>query len=350
MRETLRGGNDRQHGRRNVACVASEPVPAPAPPHAPPASPAPSARDDRRSRASHLEENGCRGIRRHGETERTRRATRAGYVADMVEQQGHDRHVVVVGAGMVAHRFVESLRSRDPDGLWRVTVIGEEDRHPYDRVGLTSFFAGASAGRPDARSARSSTTTTACGSCAATRSPASTARRAASRPTSGLSVGYDTLVLATGSYAARLTVDGFDLERMLRLPHPRRRRGSARVRRAALRRARPPAARHGDRRRAARARGGRRDAGARRRLHRRAVLGPADVGAARRARRGLAAPAHRVARHRGAAPAASPPASTRTSAATSAASSSARATTPTPTSSSSPSACGRATSSRGPPS
>ena len=143
------------------------------------------------------------------------RATRAGYVADMVEQQGRDhpgrgRHVVVVGAGMVAHRFVESLRSRDPDGLWRVTVIGEEDRHPYDRVGLTSYFAGASADdltlqrsilddddrvrfvRGDAvaridREARRVTTE------------------------SGLSVGYDTLVLATGSYAARLTVDGFDL-------------------------------------------------------------------------------------------------------------------------------------------
>src|SRR5690349_7747612 len=53
-------------------------------------------------------------------------------------------HVVVVGAGMVAHRFVESLLSRG-GGDWRVTVLGEEGRRPYDRVGLTSFFAGASA-------------------------------------------------------------------------------------------------------------------------------------------------------------------------------------------------------------
>ncbi len=49
------------------------------------------------------------------------RATHAGYRADMVgqqgqEHQGREAHVVVVGAGMVAHRFVESLRSRDPDG------------------------------------------------------------------------------------------------------------------------------------------------------------------------------------------------------------------------------------------
>jgi nitrite reductase (NADH) large subunit len=121
-----------------------------------------------------------------------------------------DRHVVVVGAGMVAHRFVESLRSRDPEGRWRVTVIGEEDRHPYDRVGLTSFFAGASA--------EDLTLTRAMfdeddrvrfvrGDVVARLD------REARRVTTGrgLSIGYDTLVLATGSYAARLTVDGFDL-------------------------------------------------------------------------------------------------------------------------------------------
>ncbi|MBW9092900.1 nitrite reductase large subunit [Microbacterium jejuense] len=118
-------------------------------------------------------------------------------------------HVVVVGAGMVAHRFVESMLSR-ADERWHITLIGEEDRHPYDRVGLTGFFAGASTEdltldrtffdderlrflRGDAvvRIDRS-------------------ARRVTTR--SGLSVGYDRLVLATGSYAARLAVDGFGLD------------------------------------------------------------------------------------------------------------------------------------------
>ena len=42
------------------------------------------------------------------------------------------QHVVVVGAGMVAHRFVESLLSR-AGAEWRVTVVGDEGRHPYDR-------------------------------------------------------------------------------------------------------------------------------------------------------------------------------------------------------------------------
>jgi nitrite reductase (NADH) large subunit len=48
-------------------------------------------------------------------------------------------NVVVVGHGMVAHRFVEALRSRDADGTWRVTVLAEETDAAYDRVGLTGY-------------------------------------------------------------------------------------------------------------------------------------------------------------------------------------------------------------------
>ncbi|MDT5016169.1 MAG: nitrite reductase large subunit, partial [Mycobacterium sp.] len=49
------------------------------------------------------------------------------------------RRVVVVGHGMVGHRFVEALRSRDADGAWRVTVLAEEADAAYDRVGLTGY-------------------------------------------------------------------------------------------------------------------------------------------------------------------------------------------------------------------
>ena len=52
------------------------------------------------------------------------------------------KHVVVVGGGMVAHRFVEALRSRDAHGEYHVTVCAEEPRRPYDRVALTSYFTG----------------------------------------------------------------------------------------------------------------------------------------------------------------------------------------------------------------
>ncbi|MBW8764451.1 MAG: nitrite reductase large subunit [Microbacterium sp.] len=116
--------------------------------------------------------------------------------------------IVVVGAGMVAHRFVESLLSRT-DAAVRVHVFGDEGRGPYDRVGLTGFFSGATGDdltldrsvfddervllHPGDRvmqidrAARTVTTST---------------RRV---------VRYDTLVLATGSYAARVAVDGADL-------------------------------------------------------------------------------------------------------------------------------------------
>ncbi|WP_173024222.1 nitrite reductase large subunit NirB [Microbacterium oryzae] len=117
--------------------------------------------------------------------------------------------IVVVGGGMVAHRFVESLLSRGGDE-WRVTLVGEEPFGPYDRVALTSFFSGATAedlalerawledprvrlvpGDPVVRVDRA-------------------ARRVTTR--SGLSIGYEHLVLATGSYAAKLAVDGFEHE------------------------------------------------------------------------------------------------------------------------------------------
>ncbi len=53
--------------------------------------------------------------------------------------------VVVVGNGMVGHRFVEEL---GPLGLLEnlsITVIGEESRPAYDRVALSSFFDGKTA-------------------------------------------------------------------------------------------------------------------------------------------------------------------------------------------------------------
>ena len=49
------------------------------------------------------------------------------------------KHVVVVGHGMVGHRFVEALRARDTDRAWRVTVLSEETDAAYDRVGLTGY-------------------------------------------------------------------------------------------------------------------------------------------------------------------------------------------------------------------
>ena len=55
------------------------------------------------------------------------------------------RTVVVVGNGMVGHRFVESFVDRGGLEQWNVVVVGEEPRPAYDRVGLSTFFNGVSA-------------------------------------------------------------------------------------------------------------------------------------------------------------------------------------------------------------
>ncbi|MDX6375537.1 MAG: nitrite reductase large subunit [Nocardioidaceae bacterium] len=50
------------------------------------------------------------------------------------------RTLVVVGHGMVAHRFVQAAVERGLTETHDVVVVGEEPRPAYDRVALTSFF------------------------------------------------------------------------------------------------------------------------------------------------------------------------------------------------------------------
>lgn len=117
--------------------------------------------------------------------------------------------VVVAGHGMVGHRFVEALRSRDEAGRWQVVILSEENLPAYDRVGLSSYVGawdatalalpgneytgddlvelrlGESVTAID-RDARKVTTST------------------------GDILGYDALVLATGSYPFVPPVPGHD--------------------------------------------------------------------------------------------------------------------------------------------
>ena len=53
--------------------------------------------------------------------------------------------IVVIGNGMVGHRFCERLAELDTDGRFEVVVFGEEPRPAYDRVHLSEFFSGKSA-------------------------------------------------------------------------------------------------------------------------------------------------------------------------------------------------------------
>lgn len=54
-------------------------------------------------------------------------------------------NIVVIGNGMVGQRFLEQLTSHMASDAINVTVFCEEPRAAYDRVQLTSFFAGKSA-------------------------------------------------------------------------------------------------------------------------------------------------------------------------------------------------------------
>lgn len=50
------------------------------------------------------------------------------------------RHIIVIGNGMVGHKFCEKLTSKDQNQQYRLTVFGEEQRIAYDRVHLSEYF------------------------------------------------------------------------------------------------------------------------------------------------------------------------------------------------------------------
>ncbi len=52
----------------------------------------------------------------------------------------HRRQLVVVGHGMVGHRFVQAAIERGLTETHDIVVVGEECRPAYDRVALTSYF------------------------------------------------------------------------------------------------------------------------------------------------------------------------------------------------------------------
>ncbi len=111
--------------------------------------------------------------------------------------------VVVVGHGMVGHRFVEALRARDTAGQWEITVLAEESRSAYDRVRLSAFFDGASA--------QDLTYDVPDGVDLHLGEPALTIDRAARKVTTAHGMyEYDALVLATGSSAFVPPISGVD--------------------------------------------------------------------------------------------------------------------------------------------
>ena len=117
---------------------------------------------------------------------------------------------VVIGHGMVGHRFVEALRSRDEANRWRVVILAEESVAAYDRVGLSSYV-----GSWDRASLALANNDYAGDHLVELRLGSPAARIDRERrevlTTAGEQIGYDALVLATGSYPFVPPVPGADL-------------------------------------------------------------------------------------------------------------------------------------------
>jgi nitrite reductase (NADH) large subunit len=109
------------------------------------------------------------------------------------------KNLVVIGNGMVGHKFIERMVAQNASAEWQLTTFCEEPRVAYDRVNLSGFFDGKTAadlslvepgyyqthniqihiGDQATQINRTDKTVTSA---------------------NGLTVPYDTLVLATGSY------------------------------------------------------------------------------------------------------------------------------------------------------
>ncbi|KAA8888716.1 nitrite reductase large subunit [Nocardia colli] len=116
---------------------------------------------------------------------------------------------MVVGHGMVGHRFVEALRSRDEAGQWQVVVLSEERLPAYDRVGLSAYVGDwdtAALALPGNEYAGDALVELRLGQRA--ESIDRDARKVTT--SAGDTIAYDALVLATGSYPFVPPVPGHD--------------------------------------------------------------------------------------------------------------------------------------------
>ncbi|MFM0325033.1 nitrite reductase large subunit NirB [Caballeronia glebae] len=116
--------------------------------------------------------------------------------------------IVVIGHGMVGHKFLECLAESGDEAL-DVTVLCEEPRAAYDRVHLTEFFTGKSA---DDLSLVEEGFFERSGYALKLNARAVAIDRAARTVTAstGEVLAYDKLVLATGSYPFVPPVEGRD--------------------------------------------------------------------------------------------------------------------------------------------
>ncbi|HET8730106.1 MAG TPA: nitrite reductase large subunit NirB [Moraxellaceae bacterium] len=122
--------------------------------------------------------------------------------------------IVVVGNGMVGHKFLEALAERNGHEAFEVVVLCEEPRAAYDRVYLSSYFSGKTA---DDLSLVQGDFFNEKNIAIKLNTRAVSIDRAAHTVTTaaGETLSYDKLVLATGSYPFVPPVPGHDREHCL---------------------------------------------------------------------------------------------------------------------------------------
>src|ERR1700674_589605 len=130
-----------------------------------------------------------------------------------IEQRKRER-LVVIGAGMAGLKLVEELVELCP-GRYEITMVGAEARPTYNRVLLSAVLAGDAAEqdielRPPTWYAEKGIELLTGVECAALRLAAREVELS-----TGTSIAYDRLVLATGSLAVRLPIAGRDLAGVL---------------------------------------------------------------------------------------------------------------------------------------
>lgn len=121
------------------------------------------------------------------------------------------RTLVIIGNGMVGHRLIEELVTNDQHHYWNIVTFCEEPRVAYDRVGMSYFFAGKSA---EDLSLVKTGYYEANGITVHIGDKATAIDRATKTVTSakGLTIAYDKLVLATGSFPFVPPIPGKDLK------------------------------------------------------------------------------------------------------------------------------------------
>lgn len=121
------------------------------------------------------------------------------------------KNLVVIGNGMVGHRFLEQMIAKEATQHWNLITFCEEPRVAYDRVNLSSFFSGKTAGElslvEPGLYQQHGIQIYIGDRVASINRPTKTITSA-----NGISICYDKLVLATGSYPFVPPIQGKDTQ------------------------------------------------------------------------------------------------------------------------------------------